>query len=520
MVFRNERTWQNAVEAGTTEEFHRKFDAAIEKVRSEFGATFPLIIGGEEVRGRKTFPDTSPGNRKLLLGRFQRGTKAHVKKAVAAARGAFPGWSQTRWLDRMRIFYRAADRVSERKFALAALMTFENGKTRLEAMADVDEAADLMRWYAEEMGLNHGYENDMGQFFPGERARSVLKPYGVWAVVAPFNFPLAIAGGMSSGALITGNTVVFKPASDTPYIGFLLYELLRDAGVPPGAFNYVTGPGSTVGRALVDDPGIDGFVFTGSRNVGLEAHRTRNASFPKPTIMELGGKNPTIVTESADLDRAAVGVMRGAFGYGGQKCSATSRVLVDKRIKTTFVEKLVAETAKIKIGDPSARDTYLGPLINEAAIERYTKALALVKRSHGTIVFGGKVLPGDGLFVEPTIVDGLRRDHRINKEELFVPFVSLIDVDGIDDAIQVANDVDYGLTAGIFSDRQKEIDRFSREVEAGVLYANRAAGSTTGAVVGVQPFGGWKMSGITGKHAGGHFYLPQFMREQSQTTYS
>jgi 1-pyrroline-5-carboxylate dehydrogenase len=520
VVFRNERTWQNAVEAGTTEEFHRRYDAALEKVRSEFGTTFPLIIGGEEVRGLKTFADTSPGNRKLLLGHFQIGTKSHVKQAVSAARKAFPEWSQRPWVDRMRIFHRAADKVSERKFELAALMTFENGKNRLEAMADVDEAADLMRWYAEEMGLNRGFEYGMGQFFPTEHARAVLKPYGVWAVVAPFNFPLAIAGGMSSGALITGNTVVFKPASDTPYMGFRLHEMLRDAGVPPGAFNYVTGPGSTVGQALVDDPGVAGFVFTGSRDVGLAAYHTRNEAFPKPIIMELGGKNPTIVTESADLDKAAVGVMRGAFGYGGQKCSACSRVLVDKPVKRAFLGKLVAETAKIKIGDPAARDTYLGPVINEAAIEKYRKALALVKRSHGTVVFGGKVLPGDGLFVEPTIVDGLPRDHPINKDELFVPLVSIIEVEGLDDAIDVANDVDYGLTAGIFSSRPEDIDRFFREVEAGVLYANRSAGSTTGAVVGVQPFGGWKMSGITGKNAGGHHYLAQFLREQSQTTYA
>src|SRR5206468_418351 len=238
----------------------------------------------------------------------------------------------------------------------------------------IDEAADLLRWYATEMIRNQGYEHTMGQFFPGESARAMLKPYGVWAVVAPFNFPFAIAAGMSTGALIAGNTVVFKPASDTPYIGLKLCELLHEAGLPPGVFNYVTGPGATVGQELVDNEGVDGFVFTGSRTVGLAAFKTFTRERPKPIITEMGGKNPTIVT-----------------------------------------------------------------------------AIAEIRRSNGKIVFGGKADPEVGHFVDPTIVGGLPRNHRINKEELFVPILSVIEVNGLEDAIQVANDVDYGLTAGIFS---------------------------------------------------------------------
>ena len=348
----------------------------------------------------------------------------------------------------------------------------------------------------------------------------MLKPYGVWAVVAPFNFPFAIAAGMSAGALITGNTVVFKPASDTPYMGLRLCELLHEAGLPPGVFNYVTGPGATVGQELVDNEGVDGFVFTGSRTVGLAAFKTFTREHPKPIITEMGGKNPTIVTASADLEKAAIGVMRAAFGYGGQKCSACSRVLVDRTVKAAFLDRLVSETQKIKIGDPTHRDVYLGPVINDAAVATYEKAIAEVRQSKGTIVFGGKADSKVGHFVDPTIIDGLPRNHRINKEELFVPILSVIEVDGLEDAIEVANDVDYGLTAGIFSREPGDVRRFFSEIEAGVLYANRAAGATTGAVVGVQPFGGWKMSGTSGKSAGGHYYLHQFMREQSQSEYA
>jgi len=519
MVFKNERTWQNAVEAGKTEEFHRAYEAAVAEVQKEFGAKHPMFIGGQEVWTRSTFKDVSPFNTKLVLGHFQKGTKAHAKRAVEAARKAFPSWSRMGYGERVKFFERAADLISQRKFHYAALMSLENGKNRYEAMADVDETADLIRWYVNELLENKGYQHEMGQYVPGEKTKAVLKPYGVWAVVAPFNFPFAIAGGMSSGAMITGNTAVFKPASDTPYMGLKLAELFREVGLPPGVFNYVTGPGFTVGQELIENKGVDGFVFTGSREVGLRAFRSFSKAFPKPIITELGGKNPTIVTASADLDKAAAGTMRAAFGFGGQKCSACSRVLVDKRVKKAFLEKLLAETQKVKIGDPTKRDVYLGPVINAAAVATFDKAVKEARRSRGKILIGGQVLKGDGHFVEPTVVDGLPRSHRINKEELFVPVLSVIEVDGLDDALKVANDTDYGLTAGIFSGERADLERFFHEMQTGVMYTNRAAGSTTGAVVGVQPFGGWKMSGISGKAAGGHYYLPQFMREQSQSDY-
>src|SRR5712691_13416553 len=341
---------------GKTEEFHAAYESAVDKLRTEFGQKHPMIIDGQEAWATGTFDDLCPADTKIVLGLFPKGTRAHAKRALKAANTAFPAWSAKPYTERVRLIQRTADLISQRKFELAALLSFENGKNRYEAMADVDEAADLLRWYASEMMRNQGYEHTMGQFLPGETTRSILKPYGVWAVVAPFNFPLAIAAGMSTGALITGNTVVFKPASDTPFMGLRLAEILRDAGVPSGVFNYVTGPGATVGQELVDNPDVDGFVFTGSRAVGMKALETFTRTRPKPIITEMGGKNPAIITASADLDKAAAGVMRAAFGYGGQKCSACSRVLVDEHVKEAFVAKLLSETEKIKVGDPTVRD--------------------------------------------------------------------------------------------------------------------------------------------------------------------
>ncbi len=525
MAFHNERTWQNAVEAGTQEEFHRDYEAAASKVRSEFGEKHPMYIGGKAVWSKGgTIKDTSPADRTIVLGTFQKGTRADAKRAVAEAKAGFPAWSGVPYMERARIMERASDIMSERKFLLAALMSFENGKNRYEAIADVDEACDFLRWYAEELIANKGFEREMGRYVPNEQARAVLRPFGVWAVVSPFNFPLAIACGMTAGALVTGNTAVLKPASDTPFIALRLYEILREAGVPGSALQYLTGPGSTVGQELVENEDVAGFVFTGSRAVGLGAFRRFTAKHPKPIIAEMGGKNPTIVTAAADLEKAVQGVVRAAFGYGGQKCSATSRVIVDRAVKKAFLARLVEETRKIKVGDPTQRDVFLGPVVNEEAVRKFRSAVVSAKKGRGKVVCGGRVLADGplkgGLFVEPTIVDGFPPSHRVNQEEFFVPFLSVIECDGLEKALEIANAVEYGLTAGIMSEDPQEVRTFFERIQAGVAYANRAGGATTGAVVGVQPFGGWKASTITSKAAGGDYYLQQFLREQSQTTYA
>jgi 1-pyrroline-5-carboxylate dehydrogenase len=327
---------------------------------------------------------------------------------------------------------------------------------------------------------------------------------------------------MTAGALITGNTAVLKPASDTPFMALRLYETLRESDLPPGVLNYVTGGGGTVGAALTSSDDVDGLAFTGSRDVGLAAFRAFIARRPRPVVTEMGGKNPAIVTARADLDLAAEGVMRGAFGYGGQKCSATSRVLVEKKVQRDFLEALVEKTDSLVLGPPWERDVFLGPVINEAAFETFRRA-ARLGAAKGKVLTGGMTrtegILKHGYYVEPTIVDRLPPRHRFHRDELFVPILSVIPFNGLDDALTIANGSEYGLTAGIFSRDPREVQTFFDRIEAGVAYANRRQGSTTGAMVGCQPFGGWKMSSVTFKGAGGPYYLQQFLREQARTTY-
>ncbi|MEE8198942.1 MAG: aldehyde dehydrogenase family protein, partial [Thermoplasmata archaeon] len=328
MGFDNEATYFRASQAGSLAGFHTKYDMALEAVEEDFGQTHLIFIDGKEVSVSSTFADRSPSNTDRVLGHFQKGGGEEAGRAVKAALRAFPDWAATDWHERVTIFRRTADLLARDKFGLAALMTHENGKNRVEAMADVDEAVDLIRWYAHVMEENEGFEQEMGRAVENERTRSVLKPYGVWGVISPFNYPLAIAAGMTTGAVLTGNSVVLKPASDTPYLAERFYEALGEAGLPDGVVNLVTGPGRSLGSAIVENPDVSGLIFTGSRKVGVLSFKAFTGEFPKPVITELGGKNPVIVTEHADLEKAVPGVARGAFGYGGQKCSATSRVYV------------------------------------------------------------------------------------------------------------------------------------------------------------------------------------------------
>jgi len=522
MEFTNERTWLSAVDSGRQEEFHSRYEAAVYKVRERFGETHPIHIGDRAVTGRPTFEDRSPGDLRILVGRFQAGTRDHARAAIAAAKGAFPEWRDADPLDRVRVMLLAADVMSDEKYGLAALMSFENGKNRFEAVADVDEAIDFLRYYAQQVVDHQGFDREMGRSVKNERARAVLRPYGVWAVISPFNFPLAIATGMTSGALVMGNTVVLKPASDTPFLALRLYEILREAGLPSGVLNYVTGGGGTVGRALVASDDVAGLAFTGSKEVGLAAFRAFTADAPKPVVTEMGGKNPAIVTATADVDAAAEGVMRAAFGYGGQKCSATSRVLVERKVQAEFLDALVERTDQIVIGPPHEREVFLGPVINEAAFDTFVKYAGLAKR-YGKVLTGGSVRSDGvlkhGYYVEPVIVDRLPANHPIHREELFVPILSVLPFKTLDEAIEIANGSEFGLTAGIFTGDARDVDAFFARIEAGVAYANRRQGATTGAVVGVQPFGGWKRSSVTFKGAGGPYYLPQFAREQARTRY-
>jgi 1-pyrroline-5-carboxylate dehydrogenase len=484
------------------------------------GVTQPNWIDGRKAAAdRPTFDDVSPADTSLLVARFPRATPAEIGAAIEGARRAFPAWSGRPWTDRVAILRRAAEAISDRMTELAALMSLEVGKNRLEAMGDAEEAADLLRYYCRQLEDADGFEQPLARLLPGEDTRSVLRPHGVFAVIAPFNFPLALAAGMAGGALVAGNTVVFKPSSEAPLTGLRLYEILTHAGVPPGVFQFVTGGGRELGDAFLDDR-LDGIVFTGSKDVGLDLYRRFSRAWPKPVIVEMGGKNPAIVTQSADLQKAAEGVARSAFGYGGQKCSACSRAFVAGEVYDEFLERLVAVAGKLAIGDPTLRATYLGPVVSAKAKATHRAALDEGRRD-GRIPFEGAV-PDDpalarGHYVPPVIVDGLADGHRLWRDELFVPFLTVGKVGSLDEALSRANDTEYGLTAGIFSEDESEIRAFFDRVEAGVVYANRRTGATTGAWPGVQSFCGWKASGSTGKGGCGPWYVQQFMREQSRT---
>src|SRR5438552_13269751 len=458
------------------DEFHQALSAALKQLRARLGAAHPMFIEGKAIKAKAgTFTDTAPADSRVMLGRFQLGSREDTRKAVASAKAVFPAWRDLGWRQRATLLRKAAELMTQRQFEFAALLSLEVGKNRFEAIAEVSEAIDLILYYCQQIEGHDGYEMPMGGT-GAERTRSVLKPYGVWAVVAPFNFPIALAAGMAAGSLVAGNTVVFKPASDTPWSGLCLYEVLRDAGLPPGVFNFITGPGHTAGNELITNPDVDGFIFTGSKAVGLKIHHHFAQTIPKPCITEMGGKNPAIVMPSANLDDATEGVLRSAFGMGGQKCSACSRLYLHKEIARPFLEQLVAKTKTIKIGDPMARDTFLGPLMNAAAVKKYAGAVRLGQRE-GRLAYGGRVLAeGDfarGYFVEPAIVDRAPKDSRLFQDEFFAPVLAVAEVNSLDQAIKLANDSEYGLTAGIFTDDEKEQQKFFNEIEAGVTYCNR-----------------------------------------------
>jgi 1-pyrroline-5-carboxylate dehydrogenase len=338
------------------ERMHSAFDGALTEARGLLGKTYPMIINGEERTGTKTFDATSPTDRSIVIGHFQSGSARDVDDAVAAARAAYPAWSGRPYQERVEIMRKAAGLIRERKYLLSALLIIECGKIRAEALGEVEEGADLIDEYANQMETNNGFVRPLASIDPRERNESVLRPFGVWAVLAPFNFPFALSAGMSSGALVAGNTVVFKPASATPLAGYELARCYVDAGIPAGVFNFITGAGEVVGDRLALHENVDGVIFTGSKDVGLDLFKQFSTDFPKPCITEMGGKNPTIVTANADIDKAVDGVARSAFGFSGQKCSACSRVYVEKPVYDEFMTKLTDRAKTLKVGTPEARD--------------------------------------------------------------------------------------------------------------------------------------------------------------------
>jgi len=507
------------------EELQSAFDRAIDRVTSEwFEVDLPMFIDGKRVTGARKAEKVSPADTSLRLCSFAQGTAADAKAAIAAAKRAFPEWRKVPWQERVALIRQLAERISDNSLELAALMILEVGKSRLEALGEVEETADLFRYYANSMEKNHGFINELGKLNPDdphERNFSVLRPYGVWAVISPFNFPMALSAAPIAAALLTGNTVVFKGSSETPYTNWKVAELFAEADLPPGVFNALSGPGSTVGQELLDNPDICGWTFTGSYETGMQLYRkAASGVYPRFAIIEMGGRNPVIVSNTADITKAVTGVVRAAFGLSGQKCSACSRVYVQEGVYDAFKAKLIEMTCGLKVGLPTRRDVFMGSVINRAAYENYQRYIALAQRD-GTVLVGGRVLTegplARGYYVEPAVVEGLAEDHELVKTELFLPILHLARVKTLQEAMDKANNTIYGLTAGFFSEDPAEIEWFFENIEAGTTYVNRAAGATTGAWPGVQAFGGWKGSGSSGKGIGGLYTLALYMHEQSRT---
>jgi 1-pyrroline-5-carboxylate dehydrogenase len=505
------------------EAMHERFDAALGAVRSRLGGRHELFVNGADSGTGHYATRSSPIDTSLQLGDFAVAEPGHVQAAMRAARAAHPAWRATPVAERVRLMRRVADVMERRVYEIAAALVLEVGKNRMEALGEAQETVDFFRYYAEDFESHAGYEHELPDDpLPGVAShnRSVMRPHGVWVVIAPFNFPLALAGGPTAAALVTGNTVVAKGATSTPWAGRLLAECIRDAGLPPGVFNYLTGPGREVGEALTTHPDTAGITFTGSYDVGMQlVRRMAGGAWPRPCVVEMGGKNPCIVTARASLDDAAAGIVRSAYGMGGQKCSALSRLYVEDGVADELVERLRAQIAAIAIGDPCRRENWLGPLISDAAAashERHAHELSV--GSARLLAGGGRRRDGDlarGHYVEPVLAEA-PVSHPLWKREMFVPILMLHRVRDRDEAMRLANDSELGLTAGFYGG-EDEVPWFHEHIESGVTYANRRQGATTGAWPGYQPFGGWKGSGSTGKAIASFYYLAQYLREQSRT---
>jgi 1-pyrroline-5-carboxylate dehydrogenase len=477
----------------------------------------PNIIAGKPEQDGRTYAVVSPIDSSLKLADLVDASPAAVERAVAAARSAQRTWAKRGWEVRVSIVRRVADALSARKYEIGAANLVEVGKSRMEAMGEVEEAVDMIRHFCADLEANQGFVRSLARAVPGERTVSILRPYGVFGVIAPFNFPVALSFKMIIPAILCGNTVVYKPSPNAALTAHLILEILAEAGVPAGVVNLICGENS--GKLLADAK-IDALAFTGSHEVGMSLFRKLNAgSYARPVLAEMGGKNPVYVAASADLDVAAEGVARSAFGLQGQKCSAAEVAYIDNAIYDQFVGKLLDYTRTSKIGDPRRQEVFMGPVINKEAYQTYVAAVGEA-RAHGKVLFGGKRLSGGlfdkGYYVEPTIVADLPANSSLHTQELFLPFIALRRYKSLESAITEGNKVDYGLTAGAYA-KGADLELFLERTEAGVLYANRRSGATTGAWPGFQTFAGWKGSGISGKGGFGPYDLPQFMREQSHT---
>jgi len=497
-------------------EARRAMDAALTQVTPQLGRTYPPIINGRAVHTSATFDSVNPSHSKQIVGRCGRASVEQAKEAVAVAKAAFPAWRDTEAAKRADYLFAAAKVMRRRRFELAAWQVYECGKPRREADADVAESIDYCEFYGREMlRLATPRRRDV----PGEENTYFYEPRGVSVVIAPWNFPLAILCGMTTAALVTGNTVVMKPAEQSAVIGAKLMEIFQEAGLPPGVVAYLPGIGEEVGPALTNHPDVALIAFTGSRGVGLMLNRQAAEVTPeqdhiKRVLAEMGGKNAIIIDDDADMDEAVHGTAASAFGYAGQKCSACSRVIVPESLHDAFVARLIEATRSLKVAPAEDPGCTVGPVIDADA---YQRILATIEKGkgEGRLVYAGDVgaLKDEGYYIAPHIFDDVSPSASIAQEEIFGPVLAVLRSRDLDHALEIANGTKYALTGGLFSRSPEHIARVKREFRVGNLYINR---KITGALVDRQPFGGFKMSGI-GSKAGGPDYLLQFVLPRTIT---
>jgi 1-pyrroline-5-carboxylate dehydrogenase len=488
---------------------------ALETVRGQLGRTHPLVIGGRRVESSDTFQSVNPADPSQCVGNFAKATAEHVNQAVEAADRAFESWRWVPPVERANVLLRVAGIMRRRRNELSAAMVYEVGKNWAEADGDTAEAIDFCEFYAREMHRWGGVQPITP--YPGEENEYQYIPLGVGAVIPPWNFPLAITAGMTVASVVTGNTVVLKPSSDAPFIAWKLFEILEEAGVPPGVVNFLPGPGGAMGDALVEHPRVRFVAFTGSKEVGIRIHE-RAARVPagqiwlKRMVLEMGGKDFTIVDEGADLDAAVGGVASGAFGFQGQKCSACSRAIVHRSLYDEFVQKLKARVDTMKVGPTVNPEHYLGPVVSARAEKTILEYIEVGKKE-GKTLNGGAKHSGPGFFIQPTVFTDVRPDARIAQEEIFGPVLAVIPATSFEEEIAIANGTIYGLTGAYYSRDRARVVEAKRRLHVGNLYINRKC---TGALVGVHPFGGFNMSGTDSK-AGGRDYLGLFLQGKAIT---
>jgi 1-pyrroline-5-carboxylate dehydrogenase len=501
----------------TKEENAAAMRTAIAKVNQELGREYPLVIGGERITTEAKFDSINPANRTQVVGRFQKATKELANRAVETAHETFKSWSATPAAERIAVIFRVAELLRERKHEMSAWMVHEVSKTWAEADGDTAEAIDFCEFYAREMQRYAGSQPLVR--VTGEDNALQYIPLGVGTVIPPWNFPLAIMAGMTAAAAITGNTVVLKPSSDAPTIAYKFFELLEEAGLPAGVVNFMTGSGAEVGDVIVDHPKTRFIAFTGSKEIGLRinerAAKVQDGQiWIKRVVAEMGGKDAIVVAEDANLDDAALGIVQSAFGFQGEKCSACSRAIIDAKVYEPMLEKIVAHTARIKVGDPTDLATNMSAVINEKAFRAINSYIEKGTAEGGRLLAGGGSDGEQGFFIEPTVIADVKPGDTIEQEEIFGPVLAVIKADGYDDALRIANDTQFGLTGAVYSADEEKLEQARQEFHVGNLYLNRKC---TGALVGVHPFGGFNMSGTDSK-AGGRDYLLLFMQAKLSST--